>query len=164
VRQAGKSGQAAADGLDRYAQRQRRSGGCRRVLCIVPPAQGRNAGEIGDASFLARAETHDPGAVNVVAAVEDRLRRNQVGGPSRPFPPLGRRSGIAIVHRDHRRIGIRHHTLLDGGVILHRAVAVEMIGRDVEQNADRRLQRGREIDLVGRHFDHMRAPGPGGFE
>ena len=57
---------------------------------------------------------------------------------------------------------------LDGGVIFHAAVAVEMIFRDVEQNADGGVQRGREIDLIGRNLQHVdaaaartaRAPAP----
>ena len=34
---------------------------------------------------------------------------------------------------------------------------VEMILGDVEKNADRRIERRREIDLIGRAFDHVRA-------
>ena len=40
-----------------------------------------------------------------------------------------------------------------------RAVAVEMILGDVEQDADRRIERGRKIDLEGRALDDMHAPG-----
>ena len=40
-----------------------------------------------------------------------------------------------------------------------RAVAVEMVFRDVEQNADGGMQRRREIDLIGRHFQHVDAAG-----
>ena len=32
-----------------------------------------------------------------------------------------------------------------------------MVFGDVEQDADRRIERGREIDLIGRHFDHVHA-------
>jgi hypothetical protein len=34
-------------------------------------------------------------------------------------------------------------------------MAVEVVGRDVEENADRRLQGGRELDLEGGHLDHV---------
>ena len=37
------------------------------------------------------------------------------------------------------------------------AVTIEMIGTDIEQNADGRIERGREVDLVRRHLDHMDA-------
>ena len=36
-------------------------------------------------------------------------------------------------------------------------MAIEMIGRDVEENADRGIERRREIDLERGTFDHMRA-------
>ena len=52
---------------------------------------------------------------------------------------------------------LRDEPLLDRGIVLHRAVAVEMVGRDVEQHADARVERGREIDLKGRAFDDMNA-------
>jgi hypothetical protein len=45
------------------------------------------------------------------------------------------------------------------GVVLHGAVAVEMIRRQVEQDAGGRVDRGREVDLVGRAFDHIEAVG-----
>ena len=41
--------------------------------------------------------------------------------------------------------------------MLQRAVTVDMVLADIEQNADRRIERGRQIDLVGRHLDHMHA-------
>ena len=47
--------------------------------------------------------------------------------------------------------------LLDRRVILHRPVTVEMIRREIEQQADARVERGREIDLEGRTFDDMDA-------
>ena len=36
-------------------------------------------------------------------------------------------------------------------------MAVEVIGRDVDQEPDRRRERGRKIDLVGRALDHVHA-------
>ena len=59
-----------------------------------------------------------------------------------------------------REIGGRDQPLLDRGIIFHRAVAVEMVGRQVEQDADARIERGREIDLEGRTFDHVDALRP----
>ncbi len=49
---------------------------------------------------------------------------------------------------------------LHRGVVFQRAVAVDMVFADIEQNADRRIERGRKIDLVGRHLDHMHPPHP----
>ena len=49
---------------------------------------------------------------------------------------------------------------LHRGVMLQRPMAVDMVFADVEKNADGRIERGRKIDLVGRHFDHMHPPHP----
>ncbi len=49
---------------------------------------------------------------------------------------------------------------LHRGVMLQRAVAIDMVFADIEQNADGRIERGREIDLVGRHLDHMHPAHP----
>src|SRR5205085_10486750 len=44
-------------------------------------------------------------------------------------------------------------------VLLDRAVPVEMIRRDVEQDADGGIEARRKIDLIGRALDHVRAAG-----
>jgi hypothetical protein len=57
-----------------------------------------------------------------------------------------------IVHTDDgraARLHIRRQPLLDGCVIGHAAVTIEMVFRDVQKDADRRPQGRREIDLVG---------------
>ena len=42
-------------------------------------------------------------------------------------------------------------------IVLHGAVAVEVVGRDVEQHADAGRQRRRQLDLERRHLDHVDA-------
>ena len=51
-------------------------------------------------------------------------------------------------------------TFLDRGIVLQRAVTIDVVLADVEQNADRRIERRREVDLVGRHLDHVHAAHP----
>ena len=51
----------------------------------------------------------------------------------------------------------RDQPLLHRGVMIERAVAVDMVLADIDEDADGRIERGREIDLVGRHLDHMHA-------
>ncbi len=70
---------------------------------------------------------------------------------------VGRCACPIVVDADHRSIGICDQPLLDGGVILHRAMAVEVIFRHVKQNTDGGFQRGREIDLVGGNLQHVGA-------
>ena len=54
--------------------------------------------------------------------------------------------------------------LLDGRVVLDRAVPVEMVGRDVEQHADVGFKRWRQVDLKRRHLDDMDAVARGRLE
>ena len=57
-----------------------------------------------------------------------------------------------VIDADHRcaaSADICNQALLHGGIIFQRAVAIEMIFRDVEQNANRRIERRREVDLIG---------------
>ena len=49
---------------------------------------------------------------------------------------------------------------LHGRVMLQRAVAIDVVFADIEQDADGGIERGRKIDLVGRHLDHMHPPHP----
>src|ERR1019366_593483 len=58
---------------------------------------------------------------------------------------------------DHREIGFFHQPRLDRGVILHRAMAVQMIRRDIQKYAGGRVKGGSKIDLEGRAFDDMNA-------
>ena len=51
----------------------------------------------------------------------------------------------------------RDQPLLHRGVMIERAVAVDMVLADIDEDADGRIERGREIDLIGRHLDHMHA-------
>ncbi len=43
-------------------------------------------------------------------------------------------------------------------------MAVDVIGREIDQHADRRRQRGRQIDLEGGAFDDVNAPFGGRLE
>ena len=52
---------------------------------------------------------------------------------------------------------LRDQARLEAGVVLHGAVPVEVVGRDVEQHADAGRQRGRQLDLERRHLDHVDA-------
>ena len=70
---------------------------------------------------------------------------------------LGDAGADVVIDADDGDIGLGDEPLLDRGIILHRPVAVEMIDGDIEQHAEGRIERGREIDLERRAFDHMDA-------
>ncbi len=67
----------------------------------------------------------------------------------------GDRLRTRVVDPDDGCVRPRDEPLLDGRVVLHRSVPIEMIGRKIEENADRRRERRRKVDLERRAFDHV---------
>src|SRR5205807_3435745 len=66
----------------------------------------------------------------------------------------------SIIDADDRHTLLRyagHQSLLDRCVMRECSVAVEMVLGDVEKNADRGVERRREVDLIRGALDHMRA-------
>jgi hypothetical protein len=47
--------------------------------------------------------------------------------------------------------------LLRGDVAVHAAMAVEVVGRDVEENGDVEARRRAQLELVARHLEHVGA-------
>ncbi len=92
---------------------------------------------------------------------ERRLRarhRNDAGHASARFQSRIDLATGLVVHADQRDLGLRDKPLLDGGVAGEIAMPVEMVRRDVDEESDGWLKRGREVDLVGRTFNDMDAP------
>src|SRR5215472_11206120 len=50
---------------------------------------------------------------------------------------------------------LAHQTLFDGGIVLHRAVTINMVGRQIEQQCFVGRERWSEIDLKGRDLQHI---------
>ncbi len=89
------------------------------------------------------------------------------GDPHHPLAgliePVGDVAAPAVVDTDDRgtlRLHAGDQPCLDGRIVLQRAVAIDVVFADVEQNADGRIERRRKIDLVRRHLDHMHPPHP----
>ena len=136
-----------------------RGNGSRGVLRIVIAAQRGDAGETGDPARGA-VRCGEQLALRRIDAFRQRPpRRDADDPPGGPLEPVGDRLRAVIVDRDDCRSRCGHQPLLDGGVARQRAVAVEVIGRDVEEDADARVDAGRKIDLKRRALDHMVAAG-----
>ena len=77
------------------------------------------------------------------------------------MPPSARRVATARLNASSipmtARSAARDEALLDRRVFRDRAVPVEMVRRDVEEDADRRLQAWCEVDLKRRHLNDMDA-------
>ncbi len=131
-----------------------------RVLRIVLAAQGGDAGEVaqhlGLRVGLVFAFPYDLRAAHEITPRQRVLGGNRYDvGLGLIEPPLPIASVQLIVDADQRQIRLRDQPLLDRGVVLDRAVTIEMIRADVGENADRRIEARREIDLIGRAFDHV---------
>ena len=101
---------------------------------------------------------HDVVAVEVKSPIERALRRDRrdaLTGTRSLREPRADGVAIGVVDADERDFRARDQPLLDRGVMLHRPVAIEMVRRQIDQYADRRRQRRREIDLERRTFDDM---------
>ena len=143
------------------AERQRAGRGAGRVLRIVQAAQRADAADPRDLAARAAGGAQDGFALDIdaVGAADSSPRR-----APRACPHRSMRSAV-LRHQPSSTptiaVPLRLHagdqTLLHRGVMLQRAVAVDMVLADIEQDADGRIERGREIDLVGRHLDDMDA-------
>ena len=132
----------------------------RGILCIVIAAQRRDPGETGDPA-RGSVRCGEKLALRGIDALRQRPSRRDANDPPRgPLEPVGDRLRAVIVDRYDRRSRGGHQPLLDGGVARQRAMAVEVVGRDVEEDTDARVDAGREIDLERRALDHMVATGP----
>ncbi len=110
-----------------------------------------------------RRRPHDGFALDIDAVGQRVLHGDPHHALAGLIEPVGDVAAPAVIDADDGR-ALRLHAgdqpRLHGGIMLQRAVAVDMVFADIEQNADRRIERGRQIDLVGRHLDHMHAPHP----
>jgi hypothetical protein len=138
VRQAGIVGQPRLDRILGDTQGTRDGDGGPGVLGIVRPLQG--------------------GPVTLV----DRVRRDGdeiVGPPGKPPRDIGRR---LVARADDRDMPGRLHREQPGlrrGIACEAVIAIEMIGRDVEQHGHVAIETGRQIDLIATAPAHRPRPG-----
>ena len=75
--------------------------------------------------------------------------------------PVGGIAAPSVVDADDRgalRLHAGDQTLLHRGIMFERAVAIDMVFADIEQDADGGIEAGRKIDLIGRHLDDVHPP------
>src|SRR5262249_22455882 len=130
------------------------------ILRVVHATKGADTCELGDLPNLPANSTQDTALLGVVPIAQWCHNGNALDFFSGALGVLGSGAAVAVVDADDRCAAGLYadaQPFLDSGVIFHTAVAVEMIFRNVEQNADRGVQRGCEIDLIGRYFQHISA-------
>ncbi len=96
---------------------------------ILRPKQFRTVSKIAFAELFFLGNPHDMHAVTI--------------------KPVGNGFAILIVDPDNRRVARRDQPFLDRRIVFHRSMTVEMVRRQIEQDACGRVQRRRQIDLVG---------------
>ena len=159
MRQAGEAFEARLDLAELEPGLQAGGDRGQRVLRIVLAAQRADAFEEADAAVAAMDCFHEIGAVGEIPVGQRQPLGDADDFLAGLFQPVGDLRAIDVVDADDRGLAAGHQALLDRGVVLHRAVAVEMVGRQVEQDAGGRVDRGREVDLVGRALDDVEALG-----
>ncbi len=151
----GKVANARGDRVARHAERGRGGVSEGGVLAVVGAAQRPGAPEVDrrlggvarenpvivDENVRQRRRTARDGHALVVPA--GALMRAQIARLGSSSTPIKRDPGLG------------DQPLLDRRIALEVAVTVEMVRRDVDQEADARRERGGEVDLVGRALDHM---------
>ena len=104
------------------------------------------------------------GIVKLAIEHEDAAPQHLAGRHGdRPGAALGGDAGVdrrrmVVVDTDANQAIIRRlpeKTRLDGGIALHRAMTVDMVRRQIGEHRDIRHQPRRQIDLVGRNFQHI---------
>ena len=160
MREPGKRAKPRLDRRRRKAERQRRSRRAGGVLRVVQPAQRPDAVEVGDCRSSAAHGAHDPPGFDVEPLGQFAPHGNPHHALARPVEPVGDVPAPCVIDADDRGAILRHagdEALLDRRVVLHGAVAIEMIFAEIDQDADRGIERRREIDLIGRALDDVNA-------
>ncbi len=153
--------QPLLDRLGREPEGERGAGRTRCVLGVVHAAQRADAADAGDGARGAAGGQHDLLRLHIEPVGQRPPHRDADEPLARLLDAVRGGRAPVVINPDDRAAGVLHagnEPLLDSRVLAQRPVTIEMILRDVEQNSDRGVERGREIDLVGRAFDHVHAP------
>ena len=148
-------------------ERQRRRRGAGGVLRIVQPAQRADAADLCNLRSLPLGGAHDPLLLDIKSLGQRPPHRNSDHALAGPLQPIGDRPAPFVIDANDSGSSLRHagdQAFLHLRVVLHGAVTIEMIFAEVDQDADRGIERGSEIDLIGRTFDDVNAVRPGGVE
>jgi hypothetical protein len=157
VGKAGEGLQALGDGSGVEPLRPGQRVSRRRVLPIMGAAKRADAGEADPRPLHPILDLDECGVLGPHPGC-DLLAGGDALDLERPLQPVGDRAADGVVDADHRGAAFFHprkHPRLDGGIGLKRAVAVEMVGGDVEKAGGVGRKLRREIDLEGGQLEHI---------
>ena len=139
VGEAGKTAQAVLQHLGGDAERQRAGGGAGGILRIVQAAQRADAADPRDLAAGAAGGAQDHFALDIDAVGQRIFHGDADHALAGLFDAVGGVAAPAVVDADDRGALLLHagdQALLDGGIMFERAVAVDMVFADIEQDAD----------------------------
>lgn len=99
----------------------------------------------------------DAAALGIKTFGNDIALGNALNPDAGTLNAIGNQRRVAVVDTDNRRAAAGNKPFLDVGIVLHRAMPVEMIGSEVEKNAGSRIDRGCQVNLVGRALNNVEA-------
>ena len=99
-----------------------------------------------------------------IRRIDDERHERRVGRKEHLLRARGarQRQRLRIVGVDHRPVVgclVRENLRFRGAVRLHRAVPVEMVGRQVQQHGNPRMKRVGRLQLKAAHFDDVKRLG-----
>ncbi len=163
VGEAGKREQTLLDRLRGEPERQRRAGGAGGVLGVVKSAQRADAADLRDHARIAARGVHDPVGLHVDAVRQRPARRHAQQPLAGALDAVGSRGRPVVVDPDDRGAALLHsgdQALLHRRIVAQRSMTIQVVLGDVDENADRRIERRREVDLVGGDLDHVHTTRP----
>ena len=168
--QARKGLKPRADRAVVHAQRLAGAEGGGRILSIMRAAQGLRSCKRGERFDEPAACPKRQSAVQSMLRIMGAAQqiRSAVGDRRHRFSPPQQAAehgaAMIVVDAQHHMIGARDEPLFHRRIVVHGSMAINVVGGDVDQHADARRQRWREIDLERRTFDHMDAATRGRFK
>src|ERR1700722_18134122 len=153
MRQTRKTAQAVLQGFGGDTERQRAGRRAGRILRIVQAAERTDATDDSHLAARAAGGAPDDFALDIDAVGKRIFHGDPDHAPTGPLDPVGGVAAPAVIDADDRGPSLLHagnETYLHRGVMLKRAVTIDVILADIEQDADRGIERWREIDLIGR--------------
>ena len=118
----------------------------------MQPAQRADAADFGDWGSLAIGCVHDALLLDVNSVGRGVPHGNSDHGLAGPLQPISDFQAPFVIDANDCGPLLRHagdKTFFHLRVVFHRSVTIEMIFAEVDQDADRRIERWREIDLIG---------------
>ena len=131
----GKAHKTAAYFLNRKPERSRRAIGHGGILPIVPALESRKMLQVDGRHFITMLALDENPAGRRQAVIELTLDRD--GNDTRPRDPLRDIIAPRLVDSDEGHIAgalIGEHPRLHFDIVLHAAMAIEMVGRNIDEN------------------------------